>query len=91
MTNFGPFGHIISATVSRDKATGLSKCFGALPTPSFLRIVLLTCAIGFVSYDNPASGRSAITAMNGFMASGKRIKVEERKEKPGEMTGTRGF
>lgn len=32
MTNFGPFGHIISATVSRDKATGLSKCFGAFPT-----------------------------------------------------------
>ena len=38
MTNFGPFGHIISATVSRDKATGLSKCFGALPTLSFLRM-----------------------------------------------------
>lgn len=89
MTNFGPFGHIISATVSRDKATGLSKCFGAFPTSLYR--VLLTCAIGFVSYDNPASGRSAITAMNGFMASGKRIKVEERKEKPGEMTGTRGF
>lgn len=38
---------------------------------------------GFVSYDNPASAQSAITAMNGFKIGAKRLKVQLKKPKDG--------
>ena len=36
---------------------------------------------GFVSYDNPVSAQSAISAMNGMQIDGKRLKVELKKAK----------
>jgi len=36
---------------------------------------------GFVSYDNPMSAQSAISAMNGMQIDGKRLKVELKKAK----------
>ena len=36
---------------------------------------------GFVSYDNPTSANSAISAMNGMQIDGKRLKVELKKAK----------
>jgi len=38
---------------------------------------------GFVSYDNPTSAQSAITAMNGFKIGSKRLKVQLKKPKDG--------
>ena len=35
--------------------------------------------IGFASYDNPQSALRAVSAMNGFMVLGKRLKVELKK------------
>jgi len=39
---------------------------------------------GFVSYDNPQSALAAVKAMNGFSVMGKRLKVQLKKENPGE-------
>jgi len=42
---------------------------------------------GFVSYDNPLSAQTAIQHMNGYMVSGKQLKVELKKDT--RMSGQR--
>ena len=39
----------------------------------------LPSKVGFASYDNPQSARRAVTAMNGFIVFGKKLKVELKK------------
>jgi CUG-BP- and ETR3-like factor len=39
---------------------------------------------GFVSYDNPQSALAAVKGMNGFSVLGKRLKVQLKKENPGD-------
>ena len=39
---------------------------------------------GFVSYDNPQSALAAVKSMNGFSVLGKRLKVQLKKENPGD-------
>lgn len=38
-------------------------------------------ALGFVSFDNPASAQAAIQAMNGFQIGMKRLKVQLKRPK----------
>lgn len=43
----------------------------------FIKTLLYT---GFVSYDSPGSAQSAISVMNGYELSGKKLKVQLKRE-----------
>lgn len=79
----------MSAKVFVDKATGVSKCFGEI-----ISLAKFDCDVscmemlfskqfifaGFVSYDSPEAAQSAITVMNGYQLSGKKLKVQLKRD-----------
>ena len=78
--NFAPFGPIVSTRVFLD-SNGMSKCYGTPYAATLSTAVWLTVGAGFVSFENPMSAQAAVNGMKGMMVSGKRLKVELKKER----------